>query len=155
MLAQGLPCRKGRQLAIDITLRSVLTGDGKPRPRAAGEDGVVAEGARQDKADTYPELVTARRCELIVLAIETGGRWSTEAASFIEELATARARDAPARLLPSARRTWRRRWARMLAVACGTAFAESLTAPAGSLGAAAQDGHAPLLETAMAGLARG
>ena len=28
--------------------------------------------ARRDKEDAYPELVTARRCELVVVAEETG-----------------------------------------------------------------------------------
>ena len=86
VLAQGLPCRSGRQLAVDVTLRSVLAADGEPHPRTANEDGVAADGARRDKEDQYPELLHARRCSLVVVALENGGRWATEAADFVEEL---------------------------------------------------------------------
>ena len=63
VLAQGLPCRGGRQMALDITLRSALTCAGAPRARAATEDGVVAQEARRDKSSVYPELCLSRRCE--------------------------------------------------------------------------------------------
>ena len=33
VLAQGLPCRSGKQLAVDVTLRHALTTDGLPRSR--------------------------------------------------------------------------------------------------------------------------
>jgi hypothetical protein len=67
VLAQGLPCRGGRQLAVDVTLRSVLRADGTPQPRAATVDGIVATRARQDKEEAYPGLVAARRCALVVV----------------------------------------------------------------------------------------
>ena len=34
----------------------------------------------------YPELVAGRRCRLVIVAIETGGRWD-EAVDFIAQLA--------------------------------------------------------------------
>ena len=40
VLAQDLPCFAGAQLAVDITLRSVLTSNGEPRPRAEHTDGL-------------------------------------------------------------------------------------------------------------------
>lgn len=58
VLAQGLACRGGRQLAVDATLRSALDANGEARPLAATKDGVVAETARKDKAETYHELVS-------------------------------------------------------------------------------------------------
>ena len=145
VLAQGLPCRAGMQLAVDVTLRSAVSADGQPRPRAAGTDGAVAESARRDKEDKYPELLCSQRCALVVVAVETGGRWSHEAADFVEELAFARARDAPARLRHAAALAWQRRWVRLLSTACAVSFAHSLTAPCGDLGSAGLDGDAPQL----------
>ena len=50
---------------------------------------------RHDKETTYPELINSRRCRLIVVAIETGGRWSEEAVEFISLLACAKAQEVP------------------------------------------------------------
>lgn len=145
VLAQGLPCRGGAQLAVDVTLRSVLTAGGEARPRAAEEDGVVCEGARRDKEDAYP----ARRCSLVVVALETGGRWSTEAATFVEELAYARAPEAPPKLRGAAALAWQRRWVRILATACANSFAHSLVAPASACATDPADGPAPLLSQVL------
>ena len=150
VLAQGLPCRGGRQLAVDITLRSVLNALGEPVPRAASVDGVVAEGARRSKEECHPELVRARRCTLVVLCMETGGRWCSEAVVFLEELAHAKARAAPPALRAATVLAWQRRWARLLATACSRSFAQSLVAPAGDLGAVAADGAAPALHDVLA-----
>ena len=84
-LAQGLPCYGGRPMVVDATLRHGLTAEGLPHPGAATRDGAVAERARQDKEDTYPELVGSSRCKLVVVAVETGGRWSAEAADFVKK----------------------------------------------------------------------
>ena len=51
--------------------------------------------ARRSKERTYPELLTARRCKLVVLAIEAGGCWIQET-NFVRSLARSRARQAPA-----------------------------------------------------------
>ena len=83
VLAQDLPCFNGAQLAIDITLRSALGASGEPQRRTAEEDGAVLVQARREKEATYPELLTLRRCRLVVVAIETGGRWSDEAAELL------------------------------------------------------------------------
>ena len=71
----SLPCFGGAKLAVDITLRSVLGSSGEPQPHAADVDGAVLLTARRDKEATYPELATSTRCRLVVVAIETGGRW--------------------------------------------------------------------------------
>ena len=62
-----------------------------------------------------------------MVAIETGGRWSDEAAELLWQLALAKAREAPALLAHAL--AWERRWTRMLGTACAVAFAESLAAP--------------------------
>ena len=105
----------------------------------------MAAGARRDKENAYPELLLSRRCNLVVVAVETGGRWSSEAVAFLEDLAHARARDTPPHLRYAAVLAWQRRWSRLLATACASAFATSLVAPAGGLAAGSTDGPAPAL----------
>ena len=95
VLAQGLPCYGGIQLAVDITLRSAVSCAGEAHPHAADHDGAVLLQARQDKEATYPELASSGRCKLVVLAMETGGRWSEEAVQTLQMLAHSKARDAP------------------------------------------------------------
>ena len=130
VLAQDLPCFNGVQLAVDITLRGVMSKDGQPHPQAADVDGIVLEHARRDKEAKYPELVASGRCRLVVLAIETGGRWSDEAADFVWQLAQARAREVPSSMSHSAALAWERRWTRMLSISCAVAFTASLVDPA-------------------------
>ena len=143
VIASGLPCYHGAQLAVDVTLRSPLTSCGSARSRAADEDGAILARARKDKETKYSELTTGARCRLVVVALETGGRWSDEAATFVRLLAEARARDAPPCLRKSMSLAWARRWTRMLAVAAGSAFATSLVSPTAALGADQADGAAP------------
>ena len=120
----------GAQLAVDITLRSAITASGEACPNAAAVNGAVLHRARRDKETKYAELVEGERCRLVVVPIETGGRWGDEAVRFIDALASARSRDAPSRLQRSAYLAWRRRWTRMLAFSCSRAFAGSLTSNA-------------------------
>ena len=110
VLAQDLQCFKGAQLAVDITLRSALCASGEAQPGAAEEDGAVLAQARRDKEATYPELLTSRRCRLVVVAVETGGRWSDEAADFLWQLALAKAREVPALLTHSVALALNRWW---------------------------------------------
>ena len=92
VLASGLPVHHGAQLAVDITLRSAVTA-GEARPNAARVNGAVLTAARQAKAAKYWELLESARCHLVVVGIETGGRWSEESMGFIETLAGVRARE--------------------------------------------------------------
>ena len=124
--------RGGAQIAIDVTLRSVLTSEGEPHPRTAATDAVVANAARQDKERKYPEFFESHRCVLVVLALELGGRWSNEAYAFIEELAWAKSREAPPPVRKSARLSWHRRWVRMLSCTAARAWSGSLVAPTGA-----------------------
>ena len=82
-----------------------------------------------DKETTYPELVESGRCRLVVVAIETGGRWSDEAVHLFRMLAFAKARESPPALKWPVVLAWERRWTRMLATTCGVAFAASLVDP--------------------------
>ena len=98
VLASGLSCFGGAQVAVDITLRHFLTALGATADR--GEELLAA--ARGEKERKYAELVRGRRCKLIVLALSTGGRWSTEALGFVHTLAWAKARSVPEFLRKSA-----------------------------------------------------
>ena len=144
VLAAGLPLHHGAQLVVDITLRSVLTASGTARPNAAVEDGAICRRARQDKERKYFELLSGDQCRLVVVALEIGGRWSEEAMQFVDDLAAARARDAPPLLRRSAFLAWRKRWSRMIAISCARAFANSLVAVSTSPHAlAGVDGRMP------------
>ena len=123
VLASGLPIHQGAQLAVDTTVRSPLTSTGLARPGAATTDGAVLVRARADKEAKYTELLQGNRCHLVVVGLETGGRWSTEATTFVDVLAAGRA---PCALRRSTHLAWRRRCTRMLAVSCGRSFADSL-----------------------------
>ena len=85
----------GSQLAVDTTLLSPLTRSGEPRSRGGTFAGAASQDAWRTKERTYPELPRNRRCRLVVLGIEVGGRWRNEASSFIRMLAQARARSSP------------------------------------------------------------
>ena len=86
----------------------------------------AATNARKAKERTYPELLRSARCRLVVLGIELGGRWSTEAAQFIRLLARSRARAAPLLLRSSATAAYVTRWSALLSFAAARALAASL-----------------------------
>ena len=142
VLASGLPIRQRAPLAVDVTARCALTADGLATPEAAGLDGPALLRARGDKERKYTELVHNDRCQLVVVALETGGRWSDEATKFFCELAGSRAREVPPMLQGSPFYGWLRRWTRMLSISCGKAFASSLVSSR-SEAVEGQDGPAP------------
>ena len=114
-------------MAVDITQRSVLTAQGEAQPNAANVNGAVLAGVWEEKVTKCWELLEGTRCHLIVVGIETGGRWSEEALGFVGMLAGA-ARDASPSPRRSAFLAWRRRWSRMISISCSRAFACSLIA---------------------------
>ena len=73
-----------------------------------------------------PEFLQSRRCRLVVLAFETGGRWSHEATNFIRLFAQSKARQAPALLQRSVMAAIISRWSAMLSHAAMQSFAASL-----------------------------
>ena len=107
VLAQDLPCYAGTKLAIDITLRAPLTSAGEAHPGAADTDGAVLIQARRDKETTYPELAGGR-CKLVVVGIETGGRWAEEGVELLRQLSMAKAREVPVCMARSVSLAWER-----------------------------------------------
>ena len=75
VLASGL-LHHGAQLVVDITLWSAA---GLPSPSAAHVNGAALARARRDKERKNGELLEGDPCHLIVVSVETGGRWSQEA----------------------------------------------------------------------------
>ena len=126
VIASGLPVFGGSQFAIDVALRSPLDRDGAPRARADWQDGASAEAARADKETKYPELASADRCRLVVLAIETDGRFSQELADFLRRLAHAKSLGAPSFFRAPSAAAYERRWSRMLATRAITGYIRSL-----------------------------
>ena len=137
-------------LLVDVTMASPLHADGSPLRGAAATDGVALAAAEVRKQERYPELCSNLAAKLVVLACETGGRWSDQAAAFVTELARAKARSAPAALAESLAFCWHRRWTGMLAVAAQAALAATL------LGlepwtVAGRDGYEPGLDLVLEG----
>ena len=64
----------GVQLAVDTTLVSALDASGRPRRHQRRTLGAALRIACLAKERTYPELIRAQRCRLVVLAIEVAGR---------------------------------------------------------------------------------
>ena len=62
---------------------------------AAHVNGEALVRARRDKERKYGELLEGDRCHLVVVGVETGGRWSQEACNFVTSLAAGRCRDVP------------------------------------------------------------
>ena len=115
IVVDGLPLRGRAQLAVDTTLVCALHADGNPRRNAASEDGVALKAAKRKKVRTYPELVGPNsRAQLVVLAVEVGGRWSSETRAFLSQLAKARAREEVPLIRRRAEQAWRLRWGAML-----------------------------------------
>jgi len=113
VVANGLPLWHGSQLALDATIVSPLTRRGEAHPRADIQPGcAVSAAAWRKRHNTYPELCRARRCRLVVLGLETGGRFGTEAAQFLRLLARHRAAAVPQQLRAAATTAW------VAAVAC-------------------------------------
>ena len=137
VVANGLPLWHGSQLALDATIVSPLTRRGEAHPRADVQPGcAVAAAARRNRCQTYPELGRARRGRLVVVGIETGGRFGTEAVQLLRLLARHRADSVPADLRPAAITSWVARWSGLPAVAAQRAYAATLLElpPAAELG---------------------
>ena len=111
VLASGLPMH---HVAVDTTLRSATFAEGLPQPNAAHTNGAVLIRARTDKQTKYAELVAGNLFFFLVIALETGGRWSTEAVELVDMMAGARAREVLQILPRSVHLAWGRRWTRML-----------------------------------------
>ena len=128
---------------------SRLTSAGAPRRAAGRNAGAALVLARKAKERTYHELRQSAQCKLVVLALELGGRWSTEAATFVKLFARLRARAVPAASRGPGISAFASRWSALLSFAAARAFAASLLSL--PLGGAANVGEkSPLLSDILA-----
>ena len=131
VLAQDLPCCGGVQLAIDVTLRRVLTAQGEAHPHAADWT------RRKTHIQNFCILEDASLC--------WPGRWSAEAVQVLRQLSRAKAHEVPSFMRVPVALMWERRWTRLLAVARATSFAASLVDPASHVTWCHTGGEAPPL----------
>ena len=110
---------------MDCTIVSVLHQDGTPWPDATHEDGVRAEGCRNEKEGTYPEFENSGRAVLVVASMEVGGRWGAEGVAFLRMLAPSRAAKLPRILRRQAELGYFNRWSAILACAAQRAVGAS------------------------------
>ena len=123
VVAHGLPLWHGAQLALDATIVSPVTRAGEPQPGADTRPGAAVHAAARRKRD---KLTPSSRARLVVIGVEVGGRFGSEAASFLRHLARHRAASLPPPLRAAACAGWVQRWSGILAVAAMRAFAASL-----------------------------
>ena len=127
VVANGLSLWHGAQQAVDATIVSPVTRAGDAQPGADVHPGRAVDcAARRKRRQAYPELVRARRCRLVVVGVEVGGRFGAEAATWLRLLAGQRASDVLAATRAAARAAWVARWSGLLAVAAQRAIAASL-----------------------------
>lgn len=150
VVADGLPVCAGAQIALDATLVSPLSREGRPRLSSDTIDGAAVEDARRQKEEhTYRDIVSSGRCRFITCGMEIGGRFAPRFITFISRLAKAKARSAPRLLQTAARHWWKQRWISMLAVATHVSFAESLISDE-MAPTACVDGETPALSEVLA-----
>ena len=98
----------------DATIRSPLTAVGTPHPGAHEVPGSTFPRARYDKNQKpprgYRDVAQADGIAFLVLACETGGRWSSECLELVRALAKWKVRDVPPALRTSFRLAHLRRW---------------------------------------------
>ena len=126
VIANGLPLWNGAQLAIDTTLVSPLTSQAQPRRHQRTTSGAALRIARRAKERTYPEIVGGGRARLVVVALETAGKWSQEAATLLRLMARNNTQSFPVLLRQAARHAWISRWAAHMSAAAMRSFACSL-----------------------------
>ena len=123
VIANGLPFWGGKQVAIDTTVVSALTGQGVARGRREGQ---AIHEAEQDKRRRYLELLTGTRCHFLVVAFEVAGRWSPSAVTSLRNLAWYKSLSVPRVLRRSTQLLFFQRWTALLACSIQRAYAASL-----------------------------
>ena len=123
------------QLAVDTTPVSARRTDGPARRRAAQQDGVAAETARQRNVRTtlgWSDL-TADFSSWSWRS-KWGGRWSRETQAFIAQLARAKACSETQLMGRRVEHAWRLRWSALMACAAARAVASSMLELPGARG---------------------
>ena len=83
--------RLGPSISCQLVFSSFDMMDLRPRPGADNQPGLALQQAtRHKRRDTYLELSRSPRCHHVVFAVEIGGCWGSEPATFLRLLARAR-----------------------------------------------------------------
>ena len=92
-----MDCHSGQEPRLPLTQRwsahSLAAGSPCQGPSEPGL-ALQTDANRKGRA-VYPELVAARRCKLVVLGAEVGGRIGQETLGFVRQLANARRAECP------------------------------------------------------------
>ena len=105
---------------------SPLAAGGVPRPGCTEDAAAVFAAAIRDKRNTHRDLVDSNRCEFLVLAAGTGGRWHEDCIRLVTALARHRAASEPAVLRRYMQLALHRRWWSFLSVALHNSIATAL-----------------------------
>ena len=116
----------GLPLCADATIVSPISVEGVPHPGCAEDADAVFAAAIREKRNTYRDLVESNRCEFLVLAAGTGGRWHEDYIHLVTALARHRAASEPAVLRRSMQLAFQRRWWSLLSVALHNSIATAL-----------------------------
>ena len=108
-----------------------------------------SSGPKRKKTKDYPEFATAERCRLVVAGMEVGGRWSEEGYELLENLARAKAQEAPRALRGSAYHAYLRRWVALLSFSAQDSLAETLVHGTAQKTELWNDWAAPLLSQVL------
>ena len=103
---------------MDATCVSPVSGDGRPKPKAADEDGAaVAEAERKNREEDYPDVEASPHACLVSLGVETYGRWNPHSQQLLTQLARKKARGVAEELRRTTERAYMADWWSLLAVA--------------------------------------
>ena len=100
-----------------------LCGSARPTPAPMSSQAALSRPPRTG-SDTTPTQ-NSRRCRLVVVGVEIGGRFGTETVQLLRLLARHKATAVPAAPRPAAITAWVARWSGLLAVAAQRAFSLS------------------------------
>ena len=134
LVTPGLPgAFGGAPLFMDATCVSPVSGDGRPKPKAADEDGAaVAEAERKNREEDYPDVEASPHACLLSLGVETYGRWNPHSQQLLTQLARKKARGVADELRRTTERAYMARWWSLLAVALQRAVAEAVLRESGA-----------------------
>ena len=118
---------------MDGTCVSPVSGDGRPKPRAADKDGAaLADAERKNREEDYPDVEASPHACLLCLAVETYGRWNHHSQQLLAQLARMKARGVPDVLRRTTERAYTQRWWSLLAVALQRAVADAVLRDSGA-----------------------
>ena len=126
-VVRGTSLGHGLPVVCDCVMGSAIHADGTPWEGAASIDDVANQrGIRRKVLDEYPDLATAPNIVYLILAVEEGGRWSTDVFNLVKDLVRLKAAPEHPLLRRAAQLAWTRRWWSVLSIGVQTAAADCI-----------------------------